>query len=161
MPQFPHHSKLCHCCQSIAYLSPEIMAEKSTKDGDLTLTKKLIHGDFPTGELFFQARMLEKRNTVDPLNPWMLLGLHMLSPGWIWPPSCHFSQLSDLLPSGDIRFKGKFAFIFLTTGWSLNTQANKCALWHAKKWISKSYSYSDIVRGTIRLGLTLSLQWAF
>lgn len=55
MPQFPHHSKLCHCCQSIVHLSPGIMAKKSTRDGDLTLTEKLIHGDFPTGEGFFSA----------------------------------------------------------------------------------------------------------
>lgn len=55
MPQFPHHSKLCHCCQSIVHLSPGIMAKKSTRDGDLTLTEKLIHGDFPTGVGFFSA----------------------------------------------------------------------------------------------------------
>lgn len=28
------------------------MAKKSTRDGDLTLTEKLIHGDFPIGEGF-------------------------------------------------------------------------------------------------------------
>lgn len=31
------------------------MAKKSTRDGDLTLTEKLIHGDFPTGEGFFSV----------------------------------------------------------------------------------------------------------
>lgn len=89
-------------------------------------------------------------NTVDPLYPWTLVGLHVLSPGWIWSPSHHFSQLSDPSALWRCLLKGKFAFIFLTTGWSLNTQANKCALCHGKKLISKFYSYSDFLRGACK-----------
>lgn len=74
MPQFPHHSNLCHCCQSIAHLSPEIMAEKSTKGGDLTLTEKLIHGDFPTRELLFQSSRGKKKRTADAVYPWTSVG---------------------------------------------------------------------------------------
>lgn len=55
------------------------------------------------------------------------------------------------LPSREARFKGRSAFIFLTTGWSPNTRANKHALCYCNQRISKSYCYSDITRAAVRL----------
>lgn len=159
MPQFPHHSKLCHCCQSIAHLSPEIMAKKSTKDGDLTLTEKLIHGDLPTGEAVFSVRMLGLKPHSGPS---LSLDISRLqAQAGFGSPVVTFQSWVKLLPSGDICPNGKFAFVFLTIVWGLHTQANKHALWHGKKLIAKSFRYPDFVRGAARLSLTLSLQWAF
>lgn len=161
MPQFPHHSKLCHCCQSIAHPSPEIMAKKSTKDGDLTLTGKLIHGDFPTGAAVFSVRMLGQKPHSGPSLALDISRLEVISPAEFGSPAVTSHSWGKLLSSGDICPIDKFALVSLTTGWGLNTQANKHALWHGKKLIAKSFSHPDFVRGAVRLSLTLSLQWAF
>lgn len=55
------------------------MAKKSTRDGDVTLTEKLIHGDFPTREQFFQLG--KTKDTAEPDRPWKSAELHVLSPG--------------------------------------------------------------------------------
>lgn len=62
------------------HLSPEITAKKSTKDGDLTLTEKLIHGDFPTGAAVFSVRMLGLKTHRGPSLSLDIRRLQVISP---------------------------------------------------------------------------------
>lgn len=139
MPQFPHHSKLCHCCQSIAHLSPEIMAKKSTKHGDLTLTEKLFHGDFPTGELFFQPGCWKKKKYSQPS---LSLDISRVTCAFprvnLAPKLSLFTAEWPFCPLETFSLKVSFhSFSELQAEAWIHKQPNMC-YGTVKKWISKS-----------------------